>query len=518
MKRPSTQKTPHYASAVDRRDGLRRGSISVLAVTLYLLFSVIGLGLIAVSQIYVKFSSYKKDLMLLDFAAESGIKQGFEAVAGDPDGTTAPAALSDAELSALKADAEAGGSHLLTRLMGRAFPISGEGGGSDETWEFNASLSGCSVDAGDGFFFSEYAGRLSSSGALVRRLPRKKESLDFTLRAAAGRFPLALFPFLVAGKIKQGKEELIRNDPNLVIAGTPGSDLRPGPAITEAPMLPTDMDPLLKKALQVKIFSPDKLSRAEVRAALGLEMVDEPVPEGVYLVRNTNGLGGVYVQGDAARIILAIENGWQFVLVEQGGSAWTLKFNPSLGRTIFLSPTETAAFDRLPLGIIMVAGKVDSLGGGTVDGAGLPVLQTGDPLPCILGGVSLTIVSTGRLEISSHLVQEGVRWADGLPYLKDSTSQLVVWSGGDLALNPASREIHVQASLTAGGTMSVTGRGKSAIVAGGTQMADIELGGNRMTIVRDERSLEPKRIPVDAPRAAAPLLMIVALRPLRWNE
>ena len=119
---------------------------------------------------------------------------------------------------------------------------------------------------------------------------------------------------------------------------------------------------------------------------------------------------------------------------------------------------------------------------------------------------------------SSHLVQEGVRWTDSIPYLKDSTSQLSVWAGGNLTLNAAVRELHVQASLTSGKEISVSGAGKSAVIAGGLQAGAFELGSNRMTIVPDVRALSPERISEDAPRTAVPLLFVLALRPIQWSE
>jgi hypothetical protein len=338
------------------------------------------------------------------------------------------------------------------------------------------------------------------------------------LRVAAGRLPLSMFPFLVAGDLGAEKEAQIRADANLSFAGAAKDDARPRMTFTGPALMPVDPGPILKKALQVKLLSPDTLTRAEIRAALGLEMVDEPVPEGVYLIRNTNGLGGIYVQGDLQEVLLAIEHGWQDVFFVQSGSTWALKFNPSLGRTIFESPAGAETFDFLPLAIIMIAGKVDALGGGTVDTAGAPAFLTDEPIPCILGGISLTIVSTDRIEISAHLVQEGVRWTDGIPYLKDSTSQLAVWATGDLAVKPTGRDIQIQASLTAGKAISVASSGNNVVLAGGLQAGGFELGSNQMTIVPDERALSPDAAPAYAPQSASPVFLVLSLRALQWND
>lgn len=513
---PGTQRWPATA---DRREPRReRGSISVLAVFLYLLFSIIGLGLIAVSQIYTKFSGLKKDLVLLGFAAESGIKQGYGDMVARLGAAAGPAVLTEEETLALEAASAAGSGAIIERLIGPAASLSGSGGDGSEVWEFGATFRGGRCAAQDGFFVSDDRGSVDSTGTLAYRLPRKKASLEFSLRAAAGRVPLSLFPFLIASDAGPEAEALIRNDPNISFAGAAKNDIRPRPAFVGGSALPTDFEPLLKKALQVKIFSTDKLTRAEVRAALGLEMADEPVPEGVYLVRNTNGLGGIYVQGDLQEMILAIENGWQDIFFMQAGNAWILKFKPAIGRTTFISPAATEEFVHTPLGIVMIAGKVESLGGGTVDESGVPARQTGDPVPAVLNGVSLTIVSTDRVAISSHLVQEGVRWTDGIPYLKDSSSRLTVWAGGDLSLNPEGKELHVQGSLTSGKKIAISGLGGNLVLAGGLQAGGLELGANRMTVVPDERDLSPERGIGDGPRTAVPLLFVLGLRPLRWND
>lgn len=519
MRQPFMPGTRLWPAAADRGEPRReRGSISVLAVFLYLLFSIIGLGLIAVSQIYTKFSGLKKDLVLLGFAAESGIKQGYDALAARLSAAAGPAVLTDEEYLALEAAYAAGGGAILERLIGPASSLSGSGADGSQAWKSGATFLGGRSTALDGFFVSDDRGSVDSTGTLAHRLPRKKASLEFSLRAAAGRVPLSLFPFLIASDSGPEAEAIIRNNPDISIAGAAKNDIRLRPAFAGSSVLPTDFEPLLKKALQVKLFSTDTLTRAEVRAALGLEMVDEPVPEGVYLVRNTNGLGGIYVQGDLQEMILAIENGWQDIFFTQGEKAWCLKFKPAIGRTTFVSPAATEEFDHTPLGIVMVAGKVESLGGGTVDGNGIPSLQAGDPVPSVLNGVSLTIVSTDRVEISSHLVQEGVRWRDGIPYLKDSSSRLTVWTGGDLSLAGGGKEIHVQGSLTAGKKAAVSGLGGTLVLAGGLQAGGLELGANRLTVVPDERDVSPEYSIGDGPRTAVPLLFVLGLRPLRWND
>jgi len=277
-------------------------------------------------------------------------------------------------------------------------------------------------------------------------------------------------------------------------------------------------------------MSPAKLTRAELRSALGLEMVNEPVPEGIYLISGDMGLGGIYVQGDVDELILAVDGGFQVISFRRGEEAWILKFNPSQGKTFFITPTETREFDRVPLGIVMVNGCIRSLGGGIVDAAGQIELMTNLAIPCVLQGVTLSIVSADQVTLTSHLIQQGVKWLDGIPYLKDSTSQLMIYAdgrdfiegtekNGKIFIDPgAPAEMKIQATLAARNSIEIQGARKTIAMTGGFQTGDLIMNGNALKIAPDERLLENRIQPQNGPVASRPMIFVLSLKPLSWHE
>jgi len=260
-------------------------------------------------------------------------------------------------------------------------------------------------------------------------------------------------------------------------------------------------------------------------------MIDEPIPDGVYLIQNEGGPGGIFVQGDLDRLFLAIGEGWQYVEFQAGESTWRLKFSPSLRRMEFSGPDGLLEADRVPSGMILVNGAIASLSAAQVDTGGLltPALPAQE-IPCVLDGVSLTIVSAASVTIGSHLLHEGLNWMKDVPYLKGKQSQLVVYAGGrDLVdgsvldgriiIGPgAPRETKIQASLTAGDGFVVEGDSKTVVVSGGLQTSALSLGGNRLKIAPDERLTAGALPPAPGPAAAEPVLLILSVRPVNWTE
>lgn len=295
-------------------------------------------------------------------------------------------------------------------------------------------------------------------------------------------------------------------------------------------MIPDDVGPLLSQALNIKIFSPEDLSTAELRAALGLEPTRDPIPEGVYLIKNDLGLGGVYVHGDVQEMVLAVEAGYQIISFRQNEETWTLKFNPARSQTEFSAPSGTLAYELVPLGIVMVNGRIESLGGGIPNSTGAPSLVRDEVVPSLLQGISLTIVSSDQTAISSHLVDQGLRWQNGIPYLKDSTSQLVVystgkdfWSDEDRQGNilidaNAPNEIKIQASIAARDGFIIEGNSKTLSLVGGLQTSSLDVHGNILKITPDERLLANMLIPQLSPVTTYPLLFILGLTAVQWNE
>jgi len=504
--------------------------MALIVVFIYFLFSALGLGLIYISQIYLKLGALKKNMTLLSYSAENGIKQGFGFLAELIANEGTPAVCTEEHYAALQKEACSGNSRLVGEALHQNFPLRIEDSAGSQVWQSTSDFLLTALVPNEDFFLADFTGTIASQGELRDFAPKKKSSLDASLKILAGHIPLAYFPFLIARNLPSEERQNFRANRNIVLVPPKMSGAFPGMNFADESIMPTDVQPLLKKALKIKIFSPEKLSRAELRTALGLEMVNEPVPEGVYLISNDTGLGGIYVQGNLDEMILAVDSGYQIVSFKRGEDRWSLRFSPAQGKTYFSTPAGQRSFDRVPLGLIMVNGCVQSLGGGIVNAGGSADLVTDEALPCILQGVSLSIISADEVTLSSNLIHQGAKWLDGIPYLKDSTSQLIIYAdgrdfvegterAGKIFIGPNSpQEIEIQAALAARNSIEVKGALKTVFLAGGLQAGDVALNGNTLKILPDERLLENKMIPQNSPATSRPLLLILSLRPLQWNE
>jgi len=512
------------------RDRNAGGSITLISIFVGFLFIALGLGLIQVSRIYSKFSAHRKNLVGLACAAENGIKEGFERFVERSADREGPTLLTEEIYAALRQDVQAGGKRAVEEAVGMTLPWGWESAEGVQTWRMSIDFAPGPIIWKDDYFLADFRGRVASEGMLLRFNPRKKASLEASLKILAGKIPLAYFPLLIAKNLSPNeKRDYLENQGISFLP--PGQGLvSPQMSFADEAIMPTDAEIFLKKALNIKVFSPDKLTRAELRSALGLEMVNEPVPEGVYLIHNDAGIGGVFVQGDLDELILAIENGYQVILFRRESARWILKFCPAQGKSSFETPMGTTAYDRIPLGMLLVNGRILSLGGGKVNPSGVVEIVTTEAVPCVLDGVSLVIVSADQISLSSHLIQEGVRWQDGIPYLKDATSQLTVYaSGRDLIEDNvksgqiivgagAPVDLKLQASLTAKDSIEVRGVGKTAHVTGGIQTAGLTLNGNALSVLPDERFLSQKIFPSNSPAVQRPMLTVLAVLPRQWNE
>jgi hypothetical protein len=210
---------------------------------------------------------------------------------------------------------------------------------------------------------------------------------------------------------------------------------------------------------------------------------------------------------------------------------WTLWFSPSEEKTIFFTPAETQNFDLTPRGIIIVDGAIQSLGGGIIDASGVITMVKDQEIPCVLRGVSLSIISSDEITLSSHLIHEGVDWQDGVPYIKDSNSQLHIFaagqdfegtgeSTGQIVMSADSPEnIKIQATLTASGQgITFEGNEKTAHLLGSLQTTNYESNGNELNITFDERLTHNEEFLRNAPKTAQPVIHLFSFRILEWRE
>jgi hypothetical protein len=505
--------------------------MTLLVVFIFFLFSALGIGLICISEIHMKFSRHRRDIVLLSFAAENGVKLGYDVLAAAIASGSGPKTCSEALYNDLRLDGQNSGIRALEQVLEKSFPLDLQGDDSGMTWTANIAFDASAPLLKENYFVAECSGHVRSNGRLVGKTPAKRATLDVSATVVAGYVPLAGFPLLVAADLTPEEKRQVAENRDIVILPSRRFVTFPRTGFAPEPAIPRDAGPLLKKALKIKIFSPEKLTRAEIRSALGLEMINEPVPNGVYLIENDTGLGGLFIQGDVDEMILAIEAGFQVISVRRGTETWVLKFSPSRGETSFSTPAGTRVFDRTPLGMVLVNGRIGSLGGGTVDAEGWAELTSDETIPSVLNGVALTIVGADEIALSSHLILEDVEWVDGIPYLKnDAKAQLMIYANGQdlteaadkagkISIRPdAPSDLKIQASLTAKGAFELGGVRKTLTLTGGLQAAGIQTNGNAVKILPDERLIMADVDLDNSPAAGISLLAVLSLRPLQWND
>jgi len=531
MKFPYFRKMQRWPSLVKRKTRKSAGATTLVSVFLFMIFSTLGLSMLYFTGIYLRISAYKKNSTLQDYASENGIKQGLNQLLGSLTQNSSLIFLSPEELSELWADTQSQGIETVEKLIGQKLPLQAGQDWENLEWKSTTNFSFGQIEENEDYFKAVYRASILSEGKIRNFKHTREATLEASLGVFAGHIPLLFLPILIDKESESGEEEPFFEKNKITL--TPSrKNLIPEQIIhSEGDLLPKDAHAQLEKALKIKFFSPFDLSNRILRVALGLEESNEPIPEGVYLIKDDMGLGGIYVQGDLEEMVLAIEEGFQVVSFLKEEDCWMLKYCPQKSRTIFVTPEETQSFDLSPRGIIIVNGKIESLGGGIIDSTGRAVLVTEEEIPSILRGINLTIISSDRITLSSHLIHQGVKWMDDVPYAKDSSSQLNIFATGQDILGNAESEgkividenspdeLKIQASLTASGEgFSIEGEKKSVHILGSLQVSDYSSHDNALHLTFDERLLELEELTQDAPLTEKPVLFLSFFKPLEWRE
>jgi len=510
--------------------GRPAGSVTVIVLVLMIVFAGLGLAMLHASGVHVKINGFRRNSVLLDCASENGLKRGLRDLSSWLETEALPAPVTEAAVEAVRSDPRRGFTLLLEAALGGAFPRLVEESFDGLAWESRTTCGfGGLADMG-GYLRIEAPIRIDASGSVLHVRALRRSTLEGALALLAGRLPLAAIPFYIKGDLGDGEKAAFAAANGIRLGVKSGQALGPGISSLPGGVLPDSEGALAAKALSIGIFEPGRLAPAQLRLALGLEASTDPVPDGVYLIENDLGLGGVFVQGPLDELILAVRADSQIVVFRARGEEWRLEWSPARSRTEFLTPAGPRGYDLVPLPLLFVNGAVASLGGGTALADGRVEMSDDGRSPAVLNGVDLTIVSADEVTISSHLVLEGVRWRDGVPYSKDTEAQLVIYSagrdvvtgeattGGITVAAGAPADLKLQASMTAAvGGFRIEGEARSVELLGALQTDSYEGNGNRLTLFRDERTAAGE-FPRNAPRTAAPLLAVVGLRVLSWRE
>ncbi|NQT81205.1 MAG: hypothetical protein HQ555_12540 [Candidatus Aminicenantes bacterium] len=515
----------------NRKRKSRKGAMTLVSVFLYFIFSSLGLSMLYLSQIYLKISAYKKNSIILDYASENGIKLAFNHLLGLLSQTDSPSLLSPLETDELKNDTRNKGLKIVKKLLGEKIPLQHSQNWENLGWESTTNFSLEKIEEKEDYFIASYKATINSEGKIKNFKHKKESSLEALLGVSAGNLPLPFIPLLLDKKVKEDKKENFSEENKITFLPSEKNPIPPQISFSEGGLIPDDADSQLQKALKIKFFFPQNISTPLLRVALGLEKSNEPVPNGVYLIKDNLGLGGIFVQGDLDEMILAIDGDFQVVsfLAEQG--IWILKYNPYKIKTTFLTPEETFDYDLIPMGIILVNGEIRSLGGGEMDPSGKPILVTEKEIPSILRGINLTIISSDKVTLTSHLIHQGVKWMDRVPYIKDSNSQLNIFATGKeffgnkekegkiIIDNNSPAEIKIQASLTASGKgFSIEGEKKTVHILGSLHASDYSSNKNSLNFTFEKRLPAVDSSVQNAPQTAKPVLCLSFLKILEWKE
>ncbi len=529
MKRPLSQNA--WPSCPERPNRARRekGNATLIVLFVFFVFSSLGLSMVYLTQVYIKISGHQKAFALAGTAAENGVKRGYSALLYNPGGRASSLFLSDDDVLNLKTNAMDRGILTAEKALETTFPILGREDWENLSWSYEVACSLRGFEDRDAYFLADFKIVVNGQGSVRGPEAVRRSSLVARLGVAAGRLPLTAFPLLLDKALTPEKKTGFLEDHSISIPT--GRSGPPSPiAFGDGTLIPTDATSLLALALKVKMFYPQRLSIPRLRAALGLPESNDPVPDAVYLIRDDLGLGGVYIQGDVEEMVTAIDGDFQVILFRLEEGEWILRFSPSSARTEFISPSGSESFDLVPIGLFVVRGAIRALGGGTIGADGRPALERDGEVPSLLAGVQLTIVSSGRVTIASDLIRQGLRWQEGIPYLENKDSQLVVFStgkdfiddaatqGGIVIGGDSSRDIQVHGSLTAGGDgFQIEGDNRTVRLAGSLQTTDFSASGAKLILTPLPSGRKPS-FPAWAPLAERPVLQILVLKPEVWTE
>jgi len=527
----SLKTQPCLGSFPDKKT-IEKGAITLISAFMVFIFTALGLTTLVLTQIHLKLTQYRKNSVLMDYASENGIKQGFDQVLSLLSQQTQPLPLSQEEFTDLNQDALKSGKQLIRLLLSVGTPIEIKDQWEHMSWTCQTSFLKTSYNNYTSYFTCEYEVQFSSQGKVYDYPPSRTKILFGSMKTFTGNIPLSALPLLKDRNANRiSKNDFLEKNQ---ISVFPSSQNRVIPAVylSEKELIPDEASQQIKEAMNIKTFKPQDLSNKKLRQILGLEIKDEPVPDGVYLIKDDLGLGGLFIQGDIEEMILAVEHDFQIIQITQEEKIWILKFSPKKDETTFITPSSKDSYDLTPKGIVIINGGIESLGGGWMSASGdIQRLEGEEKAPSLLKSVNLTFISSKEIVITDHIIHEGVQWIDSVPYVKDSQSQLNIFAGGNSLTekqnrtggitidNQFSKDLKIQASLTTStGEFSIQGKNKTVNILGSVHSSRFSTHLNNLNLFQDNRSMAEESLFLNSPKTKAPVLYIADLKFSEWIE
>lgn len=195
MRCPFFQRTSaSLGRGVDRRE---RGAILITTVFVFLAFTTLALGMVFLSQVYLKVAGVMKSSAQLGYASENGIKTGFHHLRNALTSVTGPLILSDLRSLDLMNSVKNGELRILEENLNLRFPVVIRESAGDETWTSRSECQLESMMEGDDYVSARFRLSIQAAGGMQSVPFQKKSSLDVRIGAAAGRLPLPTFSLLI---------------------------------------------------------------------------------------------------------------------------------------------------------------------------------------------------------------------------------------------------------------------------------------------------------------------------------
>ncbi len=401
----------------------RAGSALIVCFLLMAMFVTLGLGFLLEARMFFEIQASKKMHRLNGYACENGAKKVAGMVISRADEFPG-GQISEELFQNLKASLLSGGEEKLVLMDSflRDIFLAETDDFSGLIWEASPSASLKELCDYESYLKSTYELIINATGQVEGFRWKKDEQVVLEISFFLGKLPLDRLP------LSATKSGLIQEDEQKIkITRLLPTSLKQEKAIrTAESLIPDDALPVLSKGL--KLFRPDGLPNWLLRQALGLSPGNGKVPDGVYLARDDLGPGGIYVQGNLDELLLGLDGDLQLVQFRQENRRWLLRFSPHNYGMEFWKTDGKEVFAQSPVPVVMVNGRIEALASGQNDGTGWLKPDDSSSGACLRNGLKLTLVCSGKINITSNLISEGVDWREGLPYLRGKQSQLIIWS------------------------------------------------------------------------------------------
>lgn len=276
---------------------------------------------------------------------------------------------------------------------------------------------------------------------------------ELLIDMVSGRVPVTLFPFFLDQSITVPEDvflkehDVIINDSRFITA-----------AETEVEF---DSTAFLLDALKIR---GNTITWSAMREKFGLDISDEPIPEGIHIPIEEGTINCIFIQGHVERLVFSTQEGVQKIRVTQDGITHGYDYKP--GENYFINWDNQRTEEFLFNEIIAVNGNISSLE------------QEGDAAFTDTAGI--TLYCSGNVTIRSNLESQNLALktmkATGFTMVCSFNKLFNISGGTHDAAVEVKDETTLDASIIAGGKL--TNKSKKLNLKGSVYCKDLENEGS----------------------------------------